>query len=413
MASIERIKVDNATHFVIHNNGKRCTLTNPNSIKILLEICHKNNRYFGKTNKLENADKIIKEFDSYRSRKTNKKKKTNIMSDNIGILKDKINLVKRMPLKGKIVISTALAATIGLTAYGISNMSKKADINYVPQATIEEQEEYVDDYEIETNNPVDLTNDMAGLIVNDSVEPAVPLTISENGYIIEDNSELNKMLQEQDAFHFSYTDRTNEDSFTNAKRYEDLFIKYGEMYGVDPALLMAMAAQESSGDHYGHLSGGAAMGIMQIEKSVWLGHSVSTYNFETGETDKISITQDKLEDLETNIKIGTIILRNNLEQNNYNIALSLQSYNFGPGNMSKVIGNCSDSTGITRSDLRNNTTNPEWLNYRTTISAGDSKYIEHVFSYIPSGTILTMKDRDGNDIQLQVINDSAISYQYG
>ena len=221
------------------------------------------------------------------------------------------------------------------------------------------------------------------------------------------------MLEETDAYHFSYSDRTNEDSYSNAKRYEDLFVKYGNMYGVDPTLLIAMAAQESSGDHYGHLSGGAAMGIMQIEKSVWLGHSVSTYNFETGETDKISITQDKLEDLETNIKIGTIILRNNLEQNNYNIPLSLQSYNFGPGNMSKVISNCSESTGITRSDLRSNTTNPAWLNYRTTISAGDSQYIEHVFSYVPSGSVLTMKDRDGNSIQTQVINDNAISHQYG
>ena len=30
----------------IHKNGKICTLTNPNSIKILLDICHKNNFYF-------------------------------------------------------------------------------------------------------------------------------------------------------------------------------------------------------------------------------------------------------------------------------------------------------------------------------------------------------------------------------
>ncbi len=56
-------------------------------------------------------------------------------------------------------------------------------------------------------------------------------------------------------------------------------------------------------------------------------------------------------------------------------------------------------------------TNPLWLNYRTTINAGDPLYIEHVFSYIPNDTTLTMKTRDGNDITMKLVNDSVNNYQ--
>ena len=74
--------------------------------------------------------------------------------------------------------------------------------------------------------------------------------------------------------------------------------------------------------------------------------------------------------------------------------------------MNTVINNCSDSTGLLKSDIRNNCTNPEWLNYRNTISVGDPQYIEHVFSYIPNDTVLTIKDRDDNDHSLKIVNDS-------
>lgn len=393
MASIERIKVGNETHFIIHNNGKKCTLTTQKSIKILLDICHKHNRYFGKTNKLENADSIIKEFDALRANK--KKPKLQIMSDCIDKLMDKTKVVRRMPLPGKIIISTTLAATIGLTSIGINSISRRVNAaSYIPTATVEEFPEYIGDFEdIEMSSPD----------INYSTDQEYKIK----------ETEISQMMQEQDAFHFSYTDRTNEESLTNAKRYEDLFIKYGNMYGVDSNLLMAMAAQESAGNHYDHLKGNYGIGIMQIEKNAHIGSTLSAYNFETGEIDKIKVTQEAIEDLETNIKIGTIILRNNIEQHNYNIPLALQSYNFGPGNMSKVITNCSESTGISKSDLKNNVTSPEWLDYRNTINVGDSKYVEHVFSYIPSGTVLTMKDRDGNSIEMQVVNDNVMSYQMG
>lgn len=387
----------------IHKDGKLCTLTNPNSIKILLDICHKNNFYFkSKKATLRNADKVIREFDSYRANKTGKKKKLNIAYNNIKKLINNSKLVRMNPIE-KTVLVTGLATTIAFTAMAFNNNSNnKSNKNYIAvesQSIIEELPEYVDE-EVVTETP----------IINIQDESFNYDTENEDGIIIHetetnDTYEINQMLEE-DVFHFEYTDRTDSENLNNAMRYEDLFKKYGNMYGVDPNLLIAMAAQESSGNHYDNLKGNYGIGIMQIEKKVHINSTVKAYNFETGEIDKIKVTEEAIKDLETNIQIGTIIIRNRLEENNYNIALALQSYNFGIGNMNTVINNCSDSTGLLKSDIRNNCTNPEWLNYRNTISVGDSQYIEHVFSYIPNNTVLTIKDRDDNDHSLKIVNDS-------
>ena len=395
----------------IHKDGKVCTLTNPNSIKVLLNICHKNNFYFkSKKATLRNADKIIREFDAYRANKNTKKKKLNINPDNIKKVIQNSKLVRINPI-GKAVIITGLAYVIGFTSLGLNNSSKK-DKNYIAfesQNIVEELPEYIDETETsETISPtINIQDDLYKY--NTGGEDGI---IFEESKVIESRYEMNEMLEEKNAFHFEYTDRTNEASLTNAKKYEDLFIKYGNMYGVDPNLLMAMAAQESAGNHYDNLKGNYGIGIMQIEKSAHLGSTLKAYNFETGEIDSIKVTQDAIEDLETNIQLGTIILRNNIEANNYNIALALQSYNFGPGNMSKVLNNCCESEGLTKGDLKSNFTNPEWMRYRNTISVGDSKYVEHVFSYIPNNTIISTKDRDGNNHSLKIVNDNVNTFQY-
>ena len=47
--------------------------------------------------------------------------------------------------------------------------------------------------------------------------------------------------------------------------------------------------------------------------------NISKLLYEKGEIDKIKVTEEAIKDLETNIQIGTIIIRNRLEENNYNI----------------------------------------------------------------------------------------------
>ena len=396
------IEIDNQI-VKIHKDGKVCTLKNPNNVKMLLDICHKHNIYF-RSNKgtIRNADKIIREFDSHFTKKKDDKK-LKISPENINKVIDGFKLVKKSKL-GKVIMATGIAATIGITSMSISNAIKKSHVDSIPyesQTIIEEVPEYIAEPESYQDKLSPIINTPENIVKFDSG--------NEDGVYI--NEELNKMMTEANAFHFSYENRVNEGSLDNVKQYEDLFIKYGNMYGIDPNLLMAMAAQESSGNHYGNLTGNYGIGIMQIERSVHLNTTIKAYNFETGEIDSIKATDSNLKDLEINIQMGTMLFRNQIEANNYNIPLALQSYNFGPGNMATVINRCSEATGLLKGDIKDNVTNPGWLNYRNTISAGDPIYVEHVLSYVQPGTVLSIKDRDGNNINLRIINDNANALQ--
>lgn len=108
------------------------------------------------------------------------------------------------------------------------------------------------------------------------------------------------------------------------------FEKYGDMYGVDPYLLVAIAARESGGSHYdsnGNVKVGAATGLMQIEN---LGNrSVSAYNFETKQQESFSVNPTTVKDIEANIKWATMYLASQIKRYNYDVLVGLQSYNYG------------------------------------------------------------------------------------
>lgn len=436
---IELYHVDDKLNAKIHKNGKVCTLTNQNSIKKLLNICHKHNMLFNGNRILKgNVDPIINEFDSYYAKIRRKNKKLIVMAENIDKIIDKVAVVKNNPKIGKIVISGTLAATLGITALGINNNIKSQDLNtysYETQTVLEEIPEYVIDEEnlspiINQNNDLEMENLVNATPIEEQIEvleetPIEETTVEETEEAVETEtaneiiesetneteSEINQMLQ-SDTFHFSYTDRSNSEEMSNARRYQDLFELYGNRYGVDPNLLMAMAAQENAGKHYEALNSPYATGIMQIERSANVGHPISAYNFETGQVDTVLITQDAIEDLETNIQIGTMILRNRFEENRYNLIYSLQKYNMGDGNMYRSLSMCSEIENIPMEELLENRTNPEWLNYREFLGVGDPLYVEHVLSYVPSGTTIIMRDRDNNIVSsLQIVNDNVNSLQ--
>lgn len=433
---IEIYKVNDELNAKIHKNGKVCTISNQNSIKRLLNICHKHKIYFNGQRELKgNVDPIIKEFDSYYI-KAKRRKKLMVIAENLDKISDNITLVRKNPAFGKTVIAATLTATLGITSLVISNNLNESNLNTLPieqQAVLEEIPEYVIDEEnlspIIANQDNDLeieniVNDnsieeieileetpIETIEVNEDIEPQETLNEVIESETNETEDEINQMLQ-SDEFHFSYTDRSNSEEMNNARRYQDLFELYGNRYGVDPNLLMAMAAQENSGQHYEALNGSYATGIMQIERSANVGHTISAFNYETGEVDTVLMTQDAIEDLETNIQVGTMILRNRLEENNYNLIYSLQKYNMGDGNMYRSLSMCSAIENIPIEELVNNRTNPEWLNYREFLGVGDPLYVEHVLSYIPSNTIITMRDRNNNIISsLQIVNDNTNNLQ--
>ena len=85
----------------------------------------------------------------------------------------------------------------------------------------------------------------------------------------------------------------------------------------------------------------------------------------------------------------------------------------GCGNMDNLMATCSSIENIPTSDLKNNLDNQEWLNYRESVGAGDPKYIEHVFRYLPDGYTIKIRRVDTGEYEtLTVFNDNQKNKEY-
>ena len=176
------------------------------------------------------------------------------------------------------------------------------------------------------------------------------------------------------------------------------FIKYGDMYGIDPYLLMAIAVQESSFQHSSCLPGGAnynghGVGIMQLETPN--NREFKAYNYHTGQTDTMRVTNGNAINLENNIRLGAMYFQYCLEKNNGNILLAIQSYNYGHGMVDVAVSTYAIQMGITSEEVRNNHSDTGWLsiirdihenpkNYASNWrykTYGDANYIKNVLRY--------------------------------
>jgi soluble lytic murein transglycosylase-like protein len=90
-------------------------------------------------------------------------------------------------------------------------------------------------------------------------------------------------------------------------------------YGIDPALALAVAQQES-GFQQGVISGSGAIGVMQLMPATAAGLGVNPNN------------------LEENIDGGVRYLAQMLRQFGGDVSLALAAYNAGPGNVNKYGG---------------------------------------------------------------------------
>ena len=358
----------------IHKQGKYRIVNNPEDVKELIEIAKIYGYHIhGECLLNDNIFSISRKFEQYLEEK---KKPLHV----IGNIVSNMKLSKKNIPLGKTIVSLSLATV--LIANGISLTA--------------------DDNTISSDIGNDITTEQT-INTEDLQDNSTENTFET------DNIDL--MIQE-DEFHFNYEDRSDSDNIQSAERYEDLFELYGNRYGIDKNLLMALVAQESAGEHYENLDNGPAEGIMQIEVEAHIDSTVTAYNTETGEMDTVYVSPEALQDLESNIQIGTMLFRNCLEESNYNIPLALQTYNFGPGNMAEVLETCCETENIDENDLKNNTNNSNWLNYREFLDIGDSQYVEHVFSYLPNNTTIYVQDRQNNPIEITICNDYYKTNQY-
>lgn len=369
------------------------------NINKLIEICNK----YGQSVSRENdtivlGRKIIKKYnDWYYS----KKRYALCVMNNV---KNEMKLNRRFVSAGKRITAMSLAAII--TVGGISLLNKKNDNKdaIANTQTQTQSNNTTSKKQIESSSKIIETKHGKYKIKEETKKKKV-----EKKHIHSNKQELNSML-EKESFDYSYEDRSNNPNIENARRYEDTFKKYADMYGLDKDLLMAIAAQESSGDHYNNLnSNQPGKGIMQIEY-VHIGETLSAHNYETNTEDSIKVDMNTLSDLDSNIKVGAMILRNCIDNYNCNIPLSLQTYNFGPGNINKVLNACSSDKGVDINSLKDDPTNNAWLNYRSFLGIGDPEYVEHVFSYLNTKAIKVL-DKDGNQVTINLNNELKNSKQ--
>ena len=193
------------------------------------------------------------------------------------------------------------------------------------------------------------------------------------------NDVLNNYDDEKKAFNLDYSDRTNNTKFINAKNnYNNIITSIANEYGIDPQIMLAIATQES-GIHNINVKG-PAMGLMQIELSVWDGKSITAYNHSKKSMETIHITKEKLKDLEFNIRTGCMIFQKCLEDSNYNLEVAIQMYNYGYGNILKVFKMYYQDNVSLKDAV--NSYDDGWLDYRENIKVGDKEYLEHVMSYV-------------------------------
>lgn len=364
----------------ISQDGKHRIIKNLDKIFELMDIAEKYGYTIeGEMRIVKDARFIINEFNHKNSKNKQKLKLFNKPNGNM-------KLKKTNPM-GKKIAAISLATTMALVGVTIANSNQDNNID---------DENVVKGQYITTNSNVDEYSNYLDHMNNIDHSETEPTTTKE--------TYINQMVNDKN-FHFSYEDRTSSENIDNVNQYDDIFQKYAKMYGLDVMLLKAIACQETGGDHYGNLGKGPAEGIMQIEKSVHLGETITGYNFETGENDYFEITSDNLQDIDFNIRVAAIDLRNAIEAFNYNIPQGTQAYNLGIGGMNQTLAICCRDIGEQQTNLENNPTNNSWLNYREAIGIGDPEYIEHVFSYIPNNTTLTVKDRTGANHTITIKND--------
>lgn len=204
---------------------------------------------------------------------------------------------------------------------------------------------------------------------------------------------------EQEAIALKYEDRSQDTKAIQTKaRYGDLIAKNAKKCGVDPNIVLGIATQESGNHEYG-LREGSQGGLMQIEMSTWRGQEITYYDFDDNAYYVIKITDENVKDVDNNILIGCAILQNELKTFNYNILLAVQSYNMGYPNMNKILDATSINTGMTKTQIINDSSCLDWLNYTHVPGCGDPNYINNVLSWTGYGYHFyefSCKDENGN-----------------
>lgn len=194
--------------------------------------------------------------------------------------------------------------------------------------------------------------------------------------------------------------------------YGSLIEKYSKMYGLNPEIVIAIATQER-GIHSDKKDSGGATGLMQLQNSVWVGETITAYNYETNKREKLVINEYMLSDIFYNVKIGCMYFQNCMDYMDGNILAAIQCYNMGYGSMKTILRQYSKDTGKSVDEILNDVKDCGWLEYRSMRIggkqiAGDPNYLENVLRWLGPNIEVNNLELNGNFINLSIKNENKV-----
>lgn len=201
--------------------------------------------------------------------------------------------------------------------------------------------------------------------------------------LLDDEGESGDGTSSVDISGLKLGENASGEDYKRTIKYIDIFKKYGEKYGIDPYILVAMACGESSGtlDAWN----GYAFGLMQCELTGIADASgyrtLSAVDVQTGqiETDKFS-KENMRGNADMQIKAGAMELqaafRNPVAKNN--LMLSLMGYNQGFGGLGLILSINGDNP-LTAENLEAAATT-----YKNQTGKGTPEYARRVLRYYAS-----------------------------
>ena len=206
----------------------------------------------------------------------------------------------------------------------------------------------------------------------------------------DNNNNINEDIENSNIEHGSLTD--SQKAQKTKELYGDIISKYSNMYGLDSNVICAIATQER-GVHSDSVDDGGAIGLMQIQVSVWTHETITAYNYETEQNEDIYISLDELRDVDFNVKVGCAIFQNYLKLMNGNYIAAIQCYNMGDGSMRSILNDYSYSSGKSVDEILNDSSDLGWMEYRSGGYYGDPNYVEHVMRYYEGDSLNNSKVR--------------------
>lgn len=298
-----------------------------------------------------------------------------VLGNNRYLVKDKRfiakfanNKVKRINKYIGPVIATALTVTIVASAY------EKLPSDYDKKDIIE----------IEASESIETTIENTRPTIIDQIQ---------DEEIIEPSESL-------PTISFSYPDRTSEETYQyTVNNYINSIRKYAEIYGEDPNLITAIVSQENPFNTPNETEYGAR-GVTQIE-SIWWNEQVTAYRFDSKDNETITIDGNRLNnDPDYAIKVGCMIFNFNYQDIYHNyvetkiltpqegILATVFAYNKGLYGIKNLI----------------NTYGIDYINHVNELKGGDNEYLNHIYSYIPDGTQITLTNKDGTISNVYIDN---------